>query len=736
MAKNHALHTGRRPVRDSLGAPLLAVIALVMWGGCSTGRGSTPLHAPSSLGLRGRPVAESALPERTLAPAVPASATANPHQDTLASEGCETPPPGWPAMSLRTADQLLGRDVEQLLAPFFTCTSPAAFVALQRRVDMARLVRTLDDWSAVRLGALGPVLPEAAGILNQKRASFLVTATQEYGVAQAEVFALFVINTAFDKDIEKVLRILSEDKRVGQTLGQMAAAREQLRRRGINLADSPDRPERFLEDSGRGALEGAGEILTSAPMFQTGPMLGYVARKQQLPPSYRHALDEVESALAKRALEPGNVLLGVLDEMTFGAPLGFYYLLAGLGHGAYSATQGEYEQATRELTPVALVAALYAGGKGMSAHAKARGAPGTSTGAARALQGLELRLEELKATAERLRGQLGSDGLQALARYLRAEPEAALLVAEGGEAGAAALYEARGNMPKAQALLSQAKSDHPGSSRTRGGAGKSQGGVASVADDAAGLSREVLDAKLLELEFEIPGPRLSGDVALLEKQLTALEKNPPAGATGHPLWSEYLEYGRERLADLRQGTKVRRGRTLEPPLKWEGYQEMRGLWLRGLSFERDMAKLLRDDAAFPRAQRHFLQDFEDPRVEMYVGVRKPTADLRFADVLVIEQKPPPGQPPRVETFSFKSRDLSALKYNALEAQLKADARESLRKYGETLDIRRPGLEGRVKVERVRLIYEGGELKPRNIEELKAAVDATEDAIPGVEVFFQ
>jgi hypothetical protein len=28
------------------------------------------------------------------------------------------------------------------------------------------------------------------------------------------------------------------------------------------------------------------------------------------------------------------------------------------------------------------------------------------------------------------------------------------------------------------------------------------------------------------------------------------------------------------------------------------------------------------------------------------------------------------------------------------------------------------------------------LKPRNRDELKAAVDATEDAIPGVEVFFQ
>ncbi|MFY0574841.1 hypothetical protein ACN28S_11160 [Cystobacter fuscus] len=92
-------------------------------------------------------------------------------------------------------------------------------------------------------------------------------------------------------------------------------------------------------------------------------------------------------------------------------------------------------------------------------------------------------------------------------------------------------------------------------------------------------------------------------------------------------------------------------------------------------------------------------------------MRKPTTDLRFADVLVIEQRPLPGQPPRVETFSFKSRDFSGLKYNALEAQLKADAREALRKYGETFDIRRPGLEGRVKAQRVRLIYEGANSSP-------------------------
>jgi hypothetical protein len=229
---------------------------------------------------------------------------------------------------------LSSSNAEELLAPLLACTSPAEFVALQRGVDMARLVRRLDDWSAVRLGALGPVLPEAAEVLNRKRASFLVTATQEYGVALAEVFALFVINSAFDKDLGQVLRQLAQDKRLRQTLGQMTAAREQLRQRGFNLSDYPDRPERPRDDVLQGAREGTGEIVSSIPLFQVGVPMGYVAQKGQLPPPYRQALDEVESALAKQALEPGNVALGVLDELTFGVPLGFYYLAAGVGQGA------------------------------------------------------------------------------------------------------------------------------------------------------------------------------------------------------------------------------------------------------------------------------------------------------------------------------------------------------------------------------------------------------------------
>ncbi|OJT23809.1 hypothetical protein BO221_17725 [Archangium sp. Cb G35] len=685
------------------GRALLAVAVLVFLGGCTTAGASVSFrHTAGTPG----PHEPSHAVE---------GAEAGPGENKPPADGCAPPPPGWPGQS--------SSDAEELLAPFLSCTSPAAFVQLQRGVDMVRLVERLDDWSAMRLGALGPVLPEATDILNRKRASFLVTATREYGPALAEVFALFLLHSSFDKDLEQVLRQLAADKRLGQTLGQMATAREQLRQRGLLLPDYPDRPE-HLGDGLRGAREGLGDALSSAPLFQTGPLLSYAAQKGQLPPPYRQALDAVEDALARRALEPGNVLLGVLDEMTFGVPLGFYSLAAGVGHGVQSLTEGQYEQASRELTPAALMVALYAGGKSVRVLSQGRA------------QVLELRLEGLKATAQRLREQLGGEGLREVARYLRADPEAALLVIDGGEAGALALHEARGNVPRAQAWLSQAKSERPGASRTRGGATQGPGGVASLVDEAAGLSREVLDSKVLEIELEIPGPRLSGDVAVLEKQLAALEKTPPAGATEHALWSEYLQYGKGRLADLRQGGKPKKGGQLDPPLKWDGYQRMRDLLLRGVRFERGRAQLLRDDAALPRAQRHFLQDFDSPRVETYVGVKKPETGLRFADVLVIEQKPPAAQPPRVETFSYKSRDFSLLNEKAVEAQMLADAREALAYYGETLDIVRPGLKLRAQVQRVRLIYEGGDLKPMRTIDLDALRDRIQGRVPGVEVLFQ
>ncbi|PTL83519.1 hypothetical protein DAT35_14665 [Vitiosangium sp. GDMCC 1.1324] len=714
-----------------------------------TAAGTLPLQAPSSTG----PGGQERLHRRhsALGPG-PDIAMASAGTTTQGPPTCggQAVPPGWPDFS--------SGDGEALLAPFLTCTSPAEFVALQQRVDMPRLVEALDDWHAVRLGALGPVREDAAHLLQRKRASFLLTASERYGLFHAEVFALFVLHSAHDDEVDEVLRLLARDKLLGQTLALMPSVREELERRGMSLSRYPERTEQ-ASDVLRGMGRAARDILSTSPGSDGTRYTEMTARRAQLPPAYQQASEKVERALALRHFAPGSVALGTFDSMTFGVPLGSYYLLAGSGHGLYSLTQRQYEQATRELAPALLLGALYAGGKGLHAMSKVRGTPGAGLGGARGLGLPEPRLTALKEMARQLESQLGVEGLRELARDIQASREAGRFVAVGGVDAALALHEARGNVARAQAMMSKARPGATGSSAVRGGAETSPREVATVADDAArpspkragaaerpgglaslvdpqaGLTQEVVQAKLALAELESSGPRLPANMAVLEKQRPSLDAPPPE-ARGNPRWSEYVAYYEKRLGELEQGTAV------EGPLRWAPYERMWGWFARGLAFERLMVALLEADAELPRAARRFLGDFDRPRIERYVGVWKPGTGLRFADVLIIEEGELAGRFPRVETFSFKSRDLSGLKGPALEVQMKADASEALGNYGELLDIRRPSLQrllpggSEVPVQRVRLVYEGGKLKPEKVKDLNAAVKETKEKIPGVEVLFQ
>jgi len=629
-------------------------------------------------------------------------------------------------------DDLDSSDGEALLAPFLTCTSPAEFVALQERVDMPRLVEVLSDWDAVRLGSLGPVREDAAALINRKRLSFILHATERYGVAHAEVFVRFILDSAYDDELREILFRLAQDKRLESTLGLMPRARAELEARGLKLSTRPDRDFEW-GDLGRGVASAVADLATHE-QEKNAWYTHYARQRNQLPPSYQEELAAVERAAAQRHFSPGNVVLGGVDSLTFGVPLGFYSLAASTGHGLYSLTQGQYEQVTRELTPVALLATLYAGGKSVRSLHEARGA---ATLLPRGLQTVQSRVKALARMTRQLEERLGAgtEGLHELARYIQASREAGRFVAVGGQDAALALYEARGDVARARPLLSKASPQAVSPSTMKGGTGRSTGTVASLVDEGAGLTREVVEARLALVELEATGPRLPRDVAVLEKQRPSVD-TPPPGAEGNPRWPEYVAYYDKRLGELKQG------KAAKAPLRWAPYEQLWGWFARGLAFERFMVHLLREDAKLPRAQRRFLGDFHTPRIETYVGVRKPDTGLRFADVLVIETSELAGRPPRVETFSFKSRDLSGLGEQALQAQMIADAREAVRYYGQTLDVRRDALQpllrggSEVPVQRVRLIYEGSTLTPSDVGMLERAVNATRRVVPGVEVLFQ
>jgi len=504
-----------------------------------------------------------------------------------------------------------------------------------------------------------------------------------------------------------------------------------LQRRGLDLSEYPDRAEQ-AEDALRGLGRAARDALATIPLVAEPRYTDFAAKRGQLPPPYQQALDEVERALMARHHAPANVALGSFDALTFGVPMGFYHLVAGTGQGAASLTQGRYEQSSRELAPAALLVGLYAGGKGARHLSETTG---TARGAVPRLRLPAMELEALKAVVERLGARLGMDAAPQLLRYLQASREAGLLMAEGGEAAAVALYQTRGNVPKARhAMLAEAKSHDTGPGSSRAGVEKGSGGVAAGVREAAGFEREAVAAKWLQAELEAPGSRLSRDVRLLEQQRPSLDAPPPGVPEGSGLWSEYVSYREKRLGELKRGESV------DGPLRWEAYEPMRGQFARGLDFERTMVARLRADAALPRAQRRWLKDFDQPRIETHVGVAKTDgAGVRYADVLVIEANPPPGTPLLVETFSFKSRNFKPMKANELRAQLEADANNAVKHYGRTLNIRRRALgltDVEVQVQRVRLIYEGGELRPSNPAEARTALGAIKQAVKEVEVSFQ
>jgi hypothetical protein len=235
-----------------------------------TAASTPPLEAPSSLAstepgererLHRRRSARGLGPDAALASTGEAPA----HEVASAGTGTQGPPscggvvvpPGWPDFS--------SGDREALLAPFLTCTSPAEFLALQERVDMPRLVEALDDWRAVRLGVQGTPREDAARILNSKRTSFLVDATERYGAARAQVLSLYIVNSAHDDDLREIVFLLAQDKRLEEMLGLLPAFQTALEKRGLKPKARPDR-DFEMRDLGRGLARAGRDALSSSPL--------------------------------------------------------------------------------------------------------------------------------------------------------------------------------------------------------------------------------------------------------------------------------------------------------------------------------------------------------------------------------------------------------------------------------------------------------------------------------------
>jgi hypothetical protein len=181
---------------------------------------------------------------------------------------------------------------------------------------------------------------------------------------------------------------------------------------------------------------------------------------------------------------------------------------------------------------------------------------------------------------------------------------------------------------------------------------------------------------------------------------------------GDGVWKDYVAYWLRRFEELAGTRPLPPGQPKpQPPLVWERYRVVKGDFQRGVDFERGVSQAMQQEAALPPAERKLVpKDMHKPRVDSNVGVDREGADtLRYSDQVVVDEASlKPGLQPRVDAFSNKSRDFTRMARKEALAQVVADIREVLTKYGGVLEIRRPGhpLFGRkVRVSRVYLVYD-------------------------------
>jgi hypothetical protein len=261
---------------------------------------------------------------------------------------------------------------KSVLQAFRQAQTPGEFIDLQANLDMEAVIGSLDDWTAIQVGMLGPLRTGAAA-MNRKRASYIVRSAAADSAA-AEVFVMYMFQSMYTDDIRAVVEILAQQRQLKRALGRMEAVHEELGQRGIKLAFAKEKsksgprggeapaPEGEKEpesdvlgangyhDKEQGALGGLWSGFTHGleNVFRREDF-SMLLQRQDLPEPYRNVFDEVLDAEMREHFSPKNIILGGLDYMTFGVPGGLYNLVGGTARGVRDIAQGRFEEAGEEL---------------------------------------------------------------------------------------------------------------------------------------------------------------------------------------------------------------------------------------------------------------------------------------------------------------------------------------------------------------------------------------------------
>jgi hypothetical protein len=232
-----------------------------------------------------------------------------------------------------------------------------------------------------------------------------------------------------------------------------------------------------------------------------------------------------------------------------------------------------------------------------------------------------------------------------------------------------------------------------------------------------------IQARLVEAEALETGARQTAVLKDLAK-LRPLPERPPAGViAGEALWRDYVTYWERRFSEL-SGPDARTA-GIRPPLAWESYRRFRTRFARAMKFQSDVSAMLQGEVEKPQGKRQLLHEMARPQIDENVGLAHEGSDTRtYVDQLAVDEATLENGAPRVEAFSTKQRDFTAMSDHDLRMQVEVDAREALRKYGGTVEIRRQGhplFERRVTVTQVHVVYDESLVPqvPTLREEMKA-----------------
>lgn len=333
-----------------------------------------------------------------------------------------------------------GADIVQL---FEASANDAEFLQLEEAASFDSVLDKVDDpFRIVQLGAAGPILPAFRARVNRARADYLESRARDWGPQRAEIFALYLVDTTTDDDVESVLTLLAGDQELHLTVALMPMLQKRLADRGIDLTKFKDRGWKAI-DIATGLGHVLDDVMSTSQLAQGNKGMAAMQEAAALPDPYRDAVTSVDTAAVMQALTPGNVILGAADQAFFGLPSGVkgvvYDLPRSVIGGVEELAKGHVAGGVEMITmPVIMVISI---ALGVRAFRRARVA---------AL--LEL-TGEGKALYDSLKSSIGSSGIQRVAKYVQKSSEARILVAKTGAEGILALHATEGDVAAAWTMM-------------------------------------------------------------------------------------------------------------------------------------------------------------------------------------------------------------------------------------------------------------------------------------------